>query len=138
MYMQDKELKKVGLKVTSPRLKILELLQNNEQRHLSAEEIYKQLAAQEQDIGIATVYRVLTQFEEAGLVVRHSFEAGQSVFELRDEEDHDHLICVKCGDILEFNDDVIRKQQELIAQKFDFKMTDHNMTIYGLCKKCKS
>ncbi len=134
--MSDHDLKKAGLKVTNPRLKILEILNKNVEHHLSAEEIYNLLKEQDEDVGVATVYRVLTQFEEAGLVIRHRFEGDQAVFELDRDEHHDHLVCVKCGLIEEFVDEVIEDRQEKIALKYGFKITEHNLTIYGICPKC--
>jgi Fur family ferric uptake transcriptional regulator len=112
--MQPQELKKAGLKVTQPRRIILRLLENNPQRHLSAEEVYKALLEMEEDVGLATVYRVLTQFEAAGLVIRHHFESGLSVFELNEGCHHDHIVCVKCGKIVEFVDDIIEERQRAI------------------------
>jgi Fur family ferric uptake transcriptional regulator len=130
------ELRKVGLKVTLPRLKILEILANAPRRHLSAEDVYKALLDAGEEVGVATVYRVLTQFEVAGLIKRHNFEEGHSVFEIDSGEHHDHLVCVKCGHVQEFVDDVIEKRQAEIAEQAGLKMTDHNLTIYGFCHKC--
>lgn len=135
--MNDKELKKAGLKVTTPRLKILNVLSRVGARHLAAEDVYKELLDSGEDVGLATVYRVLTQFEAAGLVERHHFEGGRSVFELNEGEHHDHLVCVKCGLIQEFVDDVIELQQESVAKKYGFAITDHSMYLYGICKKCQ-
>ncbi len=133
----NQDLKRVGLKVTGPRLKILHILETTPLRHLSAEDIYKALLETGDDIGLATVYRVLTQFEAAGLVIRHYFEGGHSVFELDEGEHHDHLVCVKCGKVEEFVDSVIEERQLAIAKKMDFQMTDHSLYIYGICKNCK-
>ncbi len=130
-------MKKVGLKITLPRVKILEILENARDRHVSAEDIYKMLVESGEDIGLATVYRVLTQFEEAKLVVRHHFSEGHSVFELDLGEHHDHLVCVKCGHVEEFVDELIEKQQHAVAQKVGFCMTDHSLNIYGICKECQ-
>ncbi len=130
-------MKKVGLKITLPRVKILEILENARDRHVSAEDIYKMLVESGEDIGLATVYRVLTQFEEAKLVVRHHFSEGHSVFELDLGEHHDHLVCVKCGHVEEFVDELIEKQQRAVAQKAGFCMTDHSLNIYGICKECQ-
>jgi Fur family ferric uptake transcriptional regulator len=127
------QIKQAGLKVTVPRLKILHILETSEQRHLSAEEVYKELLAAEEEIGLATVYRVLTQFESAGLVVRHHFEGGQSVFELNRGGHHDHLVCVKCGAVIEFLDEVIEQRQQAIADQNGFKIVDHSLVIYGDC-----
>lgn len=135
--MTNQDLKKAGLKVTGPRLKILSLLAETSQRHLSAEEIYRHLVIAGEDTGIATVYRALTQFEQAGLITRHHFEGGQSVFELKSEQHHDHLVCVKCGKIEEFYDPDIEKAQTKAAKKFGYKITDHTLNIYGLCPGCQ-
>lgn len=135
--MSDKELREAGLKVTTPRLKVLELLEKADPHHMSAEDLYKKLLDQGEDVGLATVYRVLTQFESAGLVIRHNFEGGHSVFELNQGDHHDHLVCVKCGAVSEFIDEMIEKRQEEIAKKHGFQLTDHSHTIYGLCKNCQ-
>ncbi len=135
--MTTSDIKKAGLKVTLPRMKILELLESCKLRHQSAEDIYKALLDQGEEIGLATVYRVLTQFEGAGLVTRHHFEGGQAVFELNEGEHHDHLVCVSCGKVIEFVDDVIERHQNEIAQKNDFKITEHSLIIYGHCKSCQ-
>lgn len=134
---QDADLKKVGLKVTLPRLKILQILEQSKQHHLSAEDVYKALLDTGEDIGLATVYRVLTQFEEAGLVVRHHFEGGQSVFEMDSGVHHDHLVCVKCGRVEEFVDNLIEKRQEEIAKQAGYTITDHSLNIYGICERCQ-
>lgn len=133
---QNQELKKAGLKVTLPRLRILEILERAEPHHMSAEEVYKTLQDAGEDVGLATVYRVLTQFEAAGLVKRHNFEGGYSVFEVDQGEHHDHLVCVRCGNVEEFIDTEIENRQAIIAAKTQFKMTDHNLTIYGICRNC--
>ncbi len=135
--MERTELKKAGLKVTLPRLKILDILDRSGQRHMSAEDVYKALLEAGEDVGLATVYRVLTQFESAGLVVRHHFEGTHSVFELDEGRHHDHIVCVKCGRIAEFMDEVIEKRQRRIAEKAGFSMTDHSMYIYGVCADCR-
>ena len=128
--LQRQELKKAGLKVTLPRLKILEILEGNQQRHLSAEDIYKELLETGEDIGLATVYRVLTQFETAGLVNRHNFEGGHSVFEMDEGEHHDHMVCIETGDVVEFiNEDIERLQRE-IAKKHGFELIDHSLVLY--------
>lgn len=129
----QQQIKQAGLKVTVPRLKILHILETSAQRHLSAEEVYKQLLAADEEIGLATVYRVLTQFEGAGLVMRHHFEGGQSVFELNRGEHHDHLVCVRCGAVIEFFDEVIEERQRAIAERNGFKIVDHALVIYGDC-----
>ena len=136
--MESQDLKKAGLKVTLPRMKILDILESSAKRHLSAEDIYKILLDTGEDIGLATVYRVLTQFETAGLVSRHHFEGGQAVFELQRGHHHDHLVCVKCGKVVEFVNDVIETKQKQIADKEGFHMTDHSLIIYGVCSKCRA
>ena len=130
-------MRSAGLKVTLPRLKILKLLEASGQRHLSAEDLYKELLETGEDIGLATVYRVLTQFEEAGLVNRHRFEGGQSVFEVDHGHHHDHMVCVKCGRVDEFVDDVIEERQKAIAERLEYEMTDHSLYIYGICPDCR-
>ncbi len=135
--MDNENLRKAGLKITVPRIKILEIMQNAAEHHLSAEDIYRVLVAAGEEIGLATVYRVLTQFEEAGMVIRHNFEGGQSVFELDDGKHHDHLVCVKCGKLVEFVDKVIEARQHEIAKTAGFKMTDHHLNIYGVCENCQ-
>ena len=130
------DLKNIGLKATLPRLKILEIFQRSAVRHLTAEDVYRNLLTEELDIGLATVYRVLTQFEEAGLVVRHHFEGGQSVFELDHGTHHDHLVCVKCGRVEEFLDNIIENRQREIAKQAGFTITDHSLNIYGVCASC--
>ncbi len=134
--MDHKDLKSAGLKITLPRTKILNILETAGSRHLSAEEIYKTLIEQGDDVGLATVYRVLTQFETAGLVIRHSFDDNRSVFELNQGEHHDHLVCIKCGTVTEFVDDVIEQRQTSIAQQHNFQMTDHLLYIFGICANC--
>lgn len=134
---ESQQLKNVGLKITLPRLKVLQILEASEERHLSAEDIYRALSDMGEEVSLATVYRVLTQFEAAGLVYRHHFEGGHSVFELSEGEHHDHLICVKCRKVLEFVDDVIEARQERIAKQANFKMTSHALTIYGWCADCQ-
>ena len=127
---QRQELRKAGLKITLPRLKILEILERAKARHLSAEDIYKDLIDADEDIGLATVYRVLTQFEAAGLVTRHNFEGGHSVFELDDGEHHDHMVCVDSGDVVEFVSDEIERLQHEIAEKHGFELLDHSLVLY--------
>lgn len=131
--MENQDLKRAGLKVTLPRMKILEILENSDKRHLSAEDIYRVLLDAGHEIGLATIYRVLTQFEGAGLVIRHHFETGQAVFELERGKHHDHLICVKCGKIIEFFDEAIEARQKEIANKNGFRISDHSLIIYGIC-----
>jgi len=127
---QRHELRKAGLKITLPRLKILEILENASNRHLSADDIYKDLLDSGEEIGLATVYRVLTQFEAAGLVTRHNFEGGHSVFELDDGEHHDHMVCVETGDVIEFTSDEIERLQHDIAEKHGFELIDHSLVLY--------
>jgi len=137
MATDSQELKNAGLKITLPRLKILELLESSTVHHLSAEDVYKILLAKGEEIGLATVYRVLTQFEAAGLVVRHHFEGGHSVFELSSDGHHDHIVCVKCGRVEEFHDEEIESRQRFVAEKMGFELTDHNLNMYGLCQDCR-
>lgn len=135
--MDNSDLKKAGLKVTLPRVKILQILEGSRERHLSAEDIYKILLESGDDIGLATVYRVLTQFEEAKLVTRHNFAEGHSVFELDDGVHHDHLVCVKCARVEEFFDAVIEERQKQVAKEAGFSITDHHLNIYGICTSCQ-
>ncbi len=136
--MESEDLRKAGLKVTLPRLRILEILEqsNDEQRHVTAESLYKKLLDAGEEIGLATVYRVLTQFEAAGLVKRHHFDANNSVFELDDGHHHDHLVCVKCGRVDEFEDELIENRQKEIAKKAGYAMTHHSHYLYGICPDC--
>ena len=127
---QRKELRKAGLKITLPRLKILEILEASKDRHLSAEDIYKELLNSGEDIGLATVYRVLTQFEGSGLVTRHNFEGGHSVFELDDGEHHDHMVCVDTGEVTEFVSEEIERLQHEIAERYGFELIDHSLVLY--------
>lgn len=131
------ELKKAGLKTTVPRLKILGILEGSKVRHMTAEDVYKELLDAGEDIGLATVYRVLTQFETAGLVIRHNFEAGRSVFELDDEGHHDHLVCVECGRVFEFYDKTIEERQRKVAENSGFVLEDHSLHMYGVCEGMK-
>src|SRR5210317_258532 len=127
---QRKELRKAGLKITLPRLKILEILEGAKARHMSAEDIYKKLIRSGEDIGLATVYRVLTQFEGAGLVTRHNFEGGHSIFELDDGDHHDHMVCVDTGEVVEFVSEEIEKLQHDIAEKYGYELIDHSLVLY--------
>jgi len=136
--LDNSDLKKAGLKITLPRLKILQILENAPSHHLSAEDVYRILIESEEDIGLATVYRVLTQFEEAGLVVRHNFAEGHSVFELDHGSHHDHLVCVKCGRVEEFIDAMIEERQQEVAKKAGYSITDHSLNIYGICGPCST
>ncbi len=130
MAQQRQELRKAGLKVTLPRLKILEILESSAERHLSAEDIYRELLDSGEDIGLATVYRVLTQFEAAGLVIRHNFEGGHSVFELDSGDHHDHMVCIETGDVIEFVNDEIERIQHAIAKDHNYEIVDHNLVLY--------
>jgi Fur family ferric uptake transcriptional regulator len=135
--MADKsDLQKAGLKVTLPRMSILKILEG-QHRHMSAEEVYRELLGQGEDIGLATVYRVLTQFEAAGLVTRHHFAEDHSVFELATEKHHDHLVCVRCNKVEEFMDSEIEARQNAIAQKLGYLITDHSLYLYGVCPACQ-
>jgi len=138
MSPEDMELKKAGLKVTLPRIRILQILENCSERHMTAEDIYRSLVLQGEEVGVATIYRVLTQFEEAGMINKLNFDNGQSVYELSNTEHHDHLLCVKCGKIDEFNDEVIEQHQHDIATKYGYQLTDHCLYLYGLCQDCQS
>ncbi len=135
--MENQQIKQAGLKVTAPRVKILGILEKSDKRHLSAEDVYKVLLSQDEEIGLATVYRVLTQFESAGLVCRRHFEGGQSVFELNSGGHHDHLVCMKCGKIVEFVDPLIEERQAAIAAENAFQIQDHSLVIYGVCPECQ-
>lgn len=128
--MEKQNLRKAGLKVTLPRLKILEILETGTKRHFSAEDIYKQLLESAEDIGIATVYRVLTQFETAGLVQRHNFEGGHSVFELDDGAHHDHMVCIETGKVIEFLSSDIEELQKKVASEHDYDLVDHSLVLY--------
>lgn len=135
--MSSQELKKAGLKATLPRIKILQILEQNALRHVSAEDVYKALLESGEDVGLATVYRVLTQFEQAELVSRHHFEGGHAVFELNEGRHHDHIVCVKCGTVEEFVDETIEERQREIAASRGFSITDHSLYIYGICPACQ-
>lgn len=137
MPSENQELRDAGLKVTLPRVKILQILESSTTKHLSAEDVYKALIDADEDVGLATVYRVLTQFETAGLVERHHFEGASSIFELTSTDHHDHIVCNGCGRVEEFFDQVIENQQEAIAEKYGFTITDHSMYLYGLCADCQ-
>ena len=129
------DLKSSGLKATLPRIKILEVFQNTAVRHMTAEDVYKALLAEGSDIGLATVYRVLMQFEQAGLLTRSHFESGKSVFELNEGQHHDHLVCLTCGRVEEFYDAEIEKRQRSIAQTRGFELQDHSLALYASCTK---
>ena len=133
--VEGKDLRKAGLKVTLPRLKILEILEGSSMRHLSAEDIYRTLLESNEDIGLATVYRVLTQFEAAGLVTRHHFEDGMAVFELNQGTHHDHIVCLDCGRVEEFVDSGIEERQTAVAGRLGFAIRDHSLILYGNCRR---
>lgn len=132
---EAQELKNAGLKATLPRLKVLSLFETSAQRHMSAEDVYKLLLASGEEVGLATIYRVLTQFEQAGLLIRHHFENGKAVFELNEDGHHDHLICLQCGRVEEFYDKKIEKLQSKIAQERGFAIHGHALYIYADCVK---
>ena len=129
------ELKSSGLKATLPRMKILELFQHAQQRHMTAEDVYRLLLAEGSDIGLATVYRVLMQFEQAGILSRHHFESGKAVFELNEGKHHDHLVCLNCGRVEEFYDAEIEKRQQIVAQARGFRLQEHSLALYAACTK---
>ena len=131
------DLKKAGLKATLPRLKILSILEAAQVRHMTAEDVYRSLLEAGEEVGLATVYRVLTQFETAGLVIRHNFEGGRSVFEMNQGHHHDHMVCVECGKVFEFYDSAIEERQRLVAAKAGFVMEEHSLYIYGMCQGMK-
>lgn len=131
------DLKSSGLKATLPRLKILEIFQNSDTRHLTAEDVYKILLTDSLDVGLATVYRVLTQFEQAGLLHRNHFETGKATFELNEGSHHDHLVCLDCGRVEEFFDEQIEKRQHLVAKERGFTLAEHSLALYGNCTKTK-
>ena len=135
---QPEHLKDAGLKSTAPRLNILSLFKSGQERHMSAEDVYKHLLVSGDDVGLATVYRVLTQFEQAGLLVRHNFEGGKSVFELNQGKHHDHIVCLQCGHVEEFYDAAIEARQKKVATERGFAVHDHSLHIYADCvkKKC--
>lgn len=135
--MEAKDLKNAGLKATLPRIRILETLENSDQKHMSAEDVYKSLLDSGEDVGLATVYRVLTQFEAAGLVIRHNFDSGHSVFELDRGSHHDHMVCLKTGKVIEFKNDQIEKLQQQIAEKHGYILEDHSLVLYVRPKDSK-
>lgn len=135
MPVESQELKKAGLKVTLPRVKILQILENSHVRHMSAEDVYKALLEAGDDVGLATVYRVLTQFEGAGLVERHNFDGGHSVFELDRGEHHDHMVCVETGKVIEFHDEEIERLQHKIAESKGYEISGHSLVLYVKPKK---
>lgn len=135
--MTNEQIRNAGLKVTLPRVKILELLERYSDKHLSAEDVYRLLLDEREEIGLATIYRVLTQFEDAGLVKRHHFNSEQSLFELNSGLHHDHILCLDCGHVEEFMDEVIEERQHAIAEKHGFELARHVLTLYGSCKETK-
>ena len=136
--MESQDLRKVGLKVTHPRMRILELLEQSKPRHMTAEDIYRHLLDHGDEIGLATVYRVLTQSQTAGLVLKHNLEGGQAVYELDRGEHHDHLVCTSCGKVEEFYDAEIERRQQLVTKNRGWVLQDHAMSLYGLCADCAS
>lgn len=128
--MDNKDLRKAGLKVTLPRVKILQHLEDAEDRHMSAEDIYKALLDAGEDVGLATVYRVLTQFEQAGIVLKHNFEGGSAVFELAGDDHHDHMVCLETGDVIEFFDEQIEQRQQKVAEENGYQLVDHKLVLY--------
>lgn len=135
MAEENQELRKAGLKVTLPRVKILQMLESSEQHHMSAEDVYKALMEAGDDVGLATVYRVLTQFESAGLVERHNFDGGHSVFEVARGEHHDHMVCMDSGEVIEFHNEEIEKLQQQIAEQHGYELLDHSLVLYVKPKK---
>lgn len=131
------DLKNIGLKATLPRLKILNLFENSDVRHLTAEDVYKMLLGEGMEIGLATIYRVLTQFEQAGILIRHHFESGKAVFELNQGGHHDHLVCIQCGHVEEFYDAEIERRQQEIAKERGYELQDHSLSLYVVCSDCK-
>ena len=137
MTADTKEIRDAGLKITLPRIKVLQILESSPKRHVSAEDVYKLLIESGEDIGLATVYRVLTQFEQAGMVTRHHFDGGNSVFEVKPDSHHDHIVCVKCGIVEEFSDEGVESRQKTIAKKLGFELTFHDLNLYGVCSECR-
>ncbi len=133
--MEAKDLKKAGLKATLPRIRILQILEESAQKHMSAEDVYKVLLEGEEDVGLATVYRVLTQFEAAGLIIRHNFDSGHSVFEINQGGHHDHMVCLKTGKVIEFENPDIERLQKEIADKYGYILEDHSLVLYVIPKK---
>ncbi len=133
--LQHADLKKTGLKNTLPRLKVLNIFESNKDKHLSAEDIFKIMLKTDEGIGLATIYRVLTQFEQSGIVIRHHFESDKAVFELNEKDHHDHIVCLQCGYITEFVDNEIEKKQKMIAEQNGFNIVEHALYIYADCTK---
>lgn len=136
--MQDNDIRNAGLKVTGPRVKILQILEKSANRHLSAEDLYRMLAESHHDVGLGTVYRVLTQFEAAGLVTRHHFEGGTAVFEINAGSHHDHIVCLGCGKVEEFTDEDIEERQAAVAKRLGYIISDHSLILYGRCPACRA
>lgn len=134
--MNRSQLRNAGLKATAPRLKIINVLEGNPDKHFSAEDVYRAVLETGEDIGLATIYRVLTQFEAAGLVIRHNFEGGFAVYELDSGHHHDHIVCVECGRVTEFVDETIERRQRLIAKEHGYEVVDHSLVLYGRCSRC--
>ena len=137
---QSAELEHAGLKATGPRMKILEIFQEASlqgKRHMSADDVYKALLAEDMDVGLATVYRVLTQFESAGILVRHHFDEGRATYELQEGHHHDHIVCVRCGKLEEFVDPAIEQAQRVVAGRLGYELTDHSLVLYGVCSECR-
>jgi len=135
MSKENIELKKAGLKATLPRIRILEVLEQHKDDHLSAEDIYRELIKAGEDVGLATVYRVLTQFESAGMIMRHNFEEGRAIYEIMPDDHHDHMVCLESGKVIEFHDEMIEKRQEEIAKAHGYELVDHSMVLYVKPKK---
>jgi len=135
--VEAQDLKKAGLKATLPRIRILQILEDSDQKHMSAEEVYKALIDAGEEVGLATIYRVLTQFEAAGLVMRHNFDSGHSVFEVDEGEHHDHMVCTETGEVIEFQNEQIEKLQHSIAEKHGYELVDHSLVLYVKPKKGK-
>jgi len=135
MSKENIELKKAGLKATLPRIRILEVLEQHKDDHLSAEDIYKELIKAGEDVGLATVYRVLTQFESVGMIMRHNFEEGRAIYEIMPDDHHDHMVCLESGKVIEFHDEMIEKRQEDIAKAQGYELVDHSMVLYVKPKK---
>jgi Fur family transcriptional regulator, ferric uptake regulator len=132
------KLHRVGLKATLPRMRVLEIIRASPQRHLSAEDVYRRMLDEHADIGLATIYRVLAQLEQAGILARSTFDSGRSVFEINEGRHHDHLVCVSCGRVEEFHDAVIERRQIAVAQAKGYELQDHSLALYGLCPQCKT
>ncbi len=137
MDILSEDLNNAGLRSTLPRLRILKILEESRVRHLSVEDLYDELRQENQAVSLATIYRVLSQFVDAGLVVRHQFEGNKAMYELNDDEHHDHMVCLKCGTVIEFMDQKIEVLQKQVADDHEFEMQDHSLTLFGICKFCQ-